>query len=63
MSELKFIGFMGANVKDKLKYCGEDVRLYELAKINDPECVEIDDHTMIMDYAFISGLKSATYRV
>ena len=29
MSELKFIGFMGANVKDKLKYCGEDVRLYE----------------------------------
>ena len=34
---------MGTNVKDKLKYCGEDVRLYQLAKINVPECIEIDE--------------------
>ena len=58
MNELKYTELMGANVKDKLKYCGEDVRLYQLAKISMPECVEIDDHCIIFDYAFLSGRKS-----
>ena len=43
MKELQYTEFMGTNVKDKLKYCGEDVRLYQLAKINVPECIEIDE--------------------
>ena len=58
MKELQYTEFMGANVKDKLKYCGDDVRLYQLAKINVPECVEIDDHCIIFDYAFLSGRNS-----
>lgn len=58
MKGIKFTEYMGANVKDKLKYCGEDVRLYQLAKINVPECVEIDDHCIVFDYAFLSGRKS-----
>lgn len=58
MGELKYTEFMGANVKDKLKYCGEDVRLYQLAKIELPQYVEIDDHTIIFDYTFINGRNS-----
>lgn len=58
MKELQHTDFMGANVKDKLKYCGEDVRLQQLAKINVPECIEIDDHCIIFDYAFLSGRNS-----
>ena len=58
MNELKYTELMGANVKGKLKYCGEDVRLYQLAKISVPECVEIDDHCIIFDYAFLSGRNS-----
>ena len=58
MGELKYTEFMGANVKDKLKYCGEDVRLYQLAKLSLPEFIEIDDHTIIFDFAFLSGRKS-----
>lgn len=58
MGELKFTEFMGANVKDRLKYCGEDVRLYQLAKIECPEMIEIDDHVMIFDFAFLNGRKS-----
>lgn len=58
MAEIKYTELMGENVKDKLKYCGEDVRLYQLAKVNVPECVEIDDHCIIFDYAFLSGRNS-----
>lgn len=58
MAEIKYTELMGENVKDKLKYCGQDVRLYQLAKINVPECVEIDDHCIIFDYAFLSGRNS-----
>ena len=58
MEGLKYTEFMGENVKDKLKYCGEDVRLYQLAKIELPQFVEIDDHCIIFDYAFLSGRES-----
>lgn len=58
MDNLKYTEFMGENVKDKLKYCGSDVRLYQLAKIELPQFVEIDDHCIIFDYAFLSGRKS-----
>lgn len=58
MEGLKYTEFMGENVKDKLKYCGKNVRLYQLAKIEHPDLVEIDDHSLIFDYAFLSGPKS-----
>lgn len=57
MENLKLEGLelMGNNVRDKLKYCGKDVRIYPLAKIAKPETVELDDNCQIFDFAFIYG--------
>jgi galactoside O-acetyltransferase len=46
---------MGDNVRDKLKRCGEGVRLYPLAKIAKPEVVELDDYCRIRDFSFMYG--------
>lgn len=46
---------MGENVKRRLKKCGEDVKIYPLAKIVKPEVVEISDYSMIDDFTFIYG--------
>jgi acetyltransferase-like isoleucine patch superfamily enzyme len=46
---------MGDNVKDKLKKCGEGVRIYPLAKICKPETVELGDHCRIRDFVFVWG--------
>jgi acetyltransferase-like isoleucine patch superfamily enzyme len=46
---------MGEMVKKKLKYCGDNVTIYPLAKIVNPEFVEIGSHTMIDDFTFING--------
>ena len=48
---------MGEKVKKKLKRCGEDVRIYPLAKIVKPEVIEIGEHSMIDDFIFINGGK------
>ena len=48
---------MGENVKRKLKKCGENVKIYPLAKIVKPEVIEIGDHSMIDDFTFIYGGK------
>lgn len=58
MAEIKYTELMGENVKDKLKYCGKNVRILNLAKIINPECAEIDDNTIIFDYVFIDAAKS-----
>lgn len=57
MEDLKLEGleFMGNNVRDKLKYCGKDVRLYPLAKITKPEVVELDDNCQVFDFAWLYG--------
>ena len=60
MEGIKYTEIMGPNVLDKLKYCGKDVKIYDLAKICNPQWAEIDDKCMIFDYAFIDargGLK------
>jgi len=44
---------MGDNLRDKLKYCGEDVKLYPLAKIGFPHVCEIGSHSKIRDFVFI----------
>jgi len=47
--------FMGDNVKDKLKRCGEGVRIYPLAKLCKPEVIELSNNCRIRDFAFIWG--------
>ena len=46
---------MGEKVKRRLKKCGEDVKIYPLAKIVKPEVIEIGDYSMIDDFTFIYG--------
>ena len=48
---------MGEKVKDKLKRCGREVKIYPLAKIAKPEVIEIGDCCMIDDFTFIYGGK------
>ena len=55
MFEIKDMELMGENVKDKLKYCGEHVKLMPLAKIAYPHMVELNDHCRIGDFVFIFG--------
>lgn len=58
MAEIKYTELMGENVKDKLKYCGKNVRILNLAKIINPQYAEIDDNTIIFDFVFIDAAKS-----
>ena len=46
---------MGENVREKLKKCGEGVRIYPLAKIAFPHVVELDDYCRIRDFVFMFG--------
>jgi len=48
---------MGEKVKDKLKRCGREVKIYPLAKIVKPEVIEIGDYCMIDDFTFVYGGK------
>jgi len=45
--------YMGQGVTKLLKKCGEDVKVFPMAKIVRPDCIEIGDHTRLCDYAFI----------
>lgn len=58
MNGIKYTEIMGENVKDKLKYCGKNVRILNLAKIINPQYAEIDDNSSILDYVFIDAYKS-----
>ena len=48
---------MGEKVKDKLKRCGREVKIYSMAKIVKPEVIEIGDYCMIDDFTFVYGGK------
>ncbi len=55
---------MGESVKQKLKQCGKDVKIYPLAKIINAKNMEIGDFSMIDDFTFIycgSGIKVGRY--
>ena len=52
------LNFMGDNLRDTLKYCGEGVVLYPLCKMIRSEHAEIDDYTRILDFTFIDAGKS-----
>lgn len=58
MEGIKYTEIMGPNVLNKLKYCGNNVRIYNLAKIINPQYAEIDDNTMILDFVFIDASQS-----
>lgn len=58
MEGIGYTHIMGPNVIDKLKYCGKNVTIMNLTKIQLPEFVEIDDNAYIFDYVFISGRNS-----
>ena len=47
------IHLMGENVKDKLKSCGEGVKIYPLAKIVLPHKVELGNHCRVSDFVFM----------
>ena len=51
--KLEGLELMGNNVRDKLKSCGEDVKIYPMAKIAFPHVVELGNRCKIRDFAFI----------
>jgi acetyltransferase-like isoleucine patch superfamily enzyme len=51
-------GNMGEKVKAKLRKCGQKVKIYPLAKMENAESIEVGDFSMIDDYTFINGGKS-----
>ena len=53
MYQLDGIEFMGDNVRDKLRSCGEGVKIYPMAKITFPHVVDLHDHCRIGDFVFI----------
>lgn len=53
MYSIKDIELMGDNVREKLKSCGEGVKIYPLAKITFPHMVELDNYCRIGDFVFI----------
>lgn len=55
MYQLEGIEYMGNNVRNKLKFCAEDVKIYPMAKITAPEVVELDSKCRIADFVFIYG--------
>ena len=50
--------FMGENIRQTLKFCGDGVRLYPLCKMIRACNAELDDHCQIMDFVFIDAGKS-----
>lgn len=57
MEELAGIEFMGDNLREKLKFCGEGVKLYPLAKMIRSENAELDNNCQIFDNVFIDAGK------
>ena len=47
----------GEEVKGRLRKCGQGVTIYHLAKVAQPEVIDIGDHSMIDDFTFINGGK------
>ncbi len=62
--KLEGIELMGENVKDKLRSCGEDVKIYPMAKIAFPHVVDLGSHSKVRDFVFIfagEGVKIGEY--
>ncbi|MGD9605735.1 MAG: hypothetical protein AB7V00_06290 [Bacilli bacterium] len=64
MKSIQDIELMGDNVKSKLRSCGDNVRIYPMAKIAFPHVVDLSDHCRIRDFVFIfagEGVKIGQY--
>ena len=64
MYNIEDIHLMGENVKDKLRSCGEGVKIYPMAKIAFPHMVDLGNHCRIGDFVFIfagEGVKICEY--
>jgi len=48
------------DIKAYLKFCGEDVKIYPLSRIVNPQVIRIGDHSQIDDFTFINGGKGLT---
>lgn len=62
--KLEGIELMGENVKDKLRSCGVDVKIYPMAKIAFPHVVDLGSHSKVRDFVFIfagEGVKIGEY--
>lgn len=57
MEKLSGIEFMGDNLRKKLKFCGEGVKIYPLAKMIRAENAELDNNCQIFDNVFIDAGK------
>lgn len=55
--EIEGTEFMGQNLRKRLKFCGENVRLYPLAKMIRAENAELDNNCQIFDNVFIDAGK------
>ncbi|MBI4930552.1 MAG: acyltransferase [Bacteroidetes bacterium] len=53
MYNLLGIELMGDNVRDKLRSCGEGVKINPMAKIVRPQVVDLGSHCRIGDFVFI----------
>ena len=47
--------FMGDNLRNKLKYCGEGVRLYPLCKMIHAENASLDNEAKLLDQVFVDA--------
>ena len=62
--EIDGLELMGENVREKLKFCGKDVKIYPMAKIAFPHVVELGDNCKVRDFVFIfagEGFKVGEY--
>ena len=57
MEELKINGLeiMGENLRNKVKFCGENTRLYPLCKMIHAGKAILEDHCQLFDYVFIDA--------
>jgi len=56
--QLDGVQFMGENIRESLKFCGKDVRLYPLCKMIRAKNAELDNNCQLMDFVFIDAGKS-----
>lgn len=62
--DIKDTHLMGENVKDKLRSCGEGVKIFPMAKIVLPHMVDLGAHCRIADFVFMfagEGVKIGEY--
>ena len=54
-NQIEGIQFMGENIRQSLKFCGEGVRLYPLCKMIRARKAELDNNCQLMDFVFIDA--------